>query len=131
MRLLPQNRDHGWAPYVWLVFLSFFFFQPVLDHHTTTRDWIVTAVASVVFLFIYFGIFWVKPPFSYLLLISMAAMGVGLANYNVGSSVFIIFTASFIPWVAGTTRRALAGMALLILIIAVDAAVFHPQVGFW
>ena len=61
----------------------------------------------------------------------MAAMGVGLANYNVGSSVFIIFAASFIPWVAGTTRRATGALAFLILIIAVDAVVFHPQVGFW
>jgi two-component system sensor histidine kinase DesK len=65
------------------------------------------------------------------LLAAMAAMGVGLANYNVGSSVFIIFAASFIPWVAGTTRRAMAALAFLILIIGIDAAAFHPQVGFW
>ena len=59
--LLPQNRDHGWAPYVWLVFLSFFFFQPVLER-TSAREWIITAVASVVFVVLYFAVFWSKPP---------------------------------------------------------------------
>ena len=57
MRLLPQNRDHGWAPYVWLVFLSFFFFQPVLDPNVTAKLWIITGVASAVFLVIYLGFF--------------------------------------------------------------------------
>jgi two-component system sensor histidine kinase DesK len=131
MGLLPKNRDHGWAPYVWLIFMAFFLFQPVLDHRTTGRDWIITAVATVVFLAIYFGIFWVRPPLSYLLLAAMAAMGVGLANYNVGSSVFIIFAASFIPWVFGTPRRALAALATLVAVLAIDAALFHAPVGFW
>jgi two-component system, NarL family, sensor histidine kinase DesK len=131
MGLLPKNREHGWAPYVWLIFMAFFFFQPVLDPHTTARDWIITGVASAAFLPIYFGVFWARPPLTYLLLIAMVAMGVGLANYNVGSSVFIIFAASFIPWVAGTSRRAMSALAFLILIIGIDAAVFHPQVGFW
>src|SRR5881394_1173500 len=131
MGLLPKNREHGWAPYVWLIFMAFFFFQPVLDPHATTTEWIITVTASLAFLPIYFGVFWTKPPFTYLLLLLMVAMGVGFANYNVGSSVFIIFAASFIPWVAGTSRRSMAALTLLVLIIAVDAAIFHTQVGFW
>ncbi len=128
--LLPNNRDHGWAPYVWLVFLSFFFFQPGLSH-ASAKEWVITTVAAVVFVVIYFAVFWVKPPATYLLLLAMAAMGVGLANFNTGSSVFIIFCASFIPWVAGTTRRAIAALAFLILVLAIDAVVFHAPVGFW
>ena len=128
--LLPKNRDHGWAPYVWLVFLSFFLFQPVLGH-AAAKEWIVTGVASAVFITLYFGIFWSRPPLSYVLLTAMAAMGIGLANFNQGSSVFIIFCSSFIPWIAGTTRRALAILGLLILVLALDAAFFHAPVGFW
>ncbi len=130
MGLLPKNRDHGWAPYVWLIFMAFFLFQPVLGR-AGAKEWIVTGVASVVFVAIYFGVFWAKPPLTYLLLISMAAMGIGLANFNQGSSVFIIFCSSFIPWVAGTTRRAMAALAFLIVVLAVDAALFHTPVGFW
>src|SRR5579859_2463886 len=128
--LLPKNRDHGWAPYVWLVFLSFFLFQPVLGH-ANAKEWVITGVASVVFVTLYFAIFWTRPPLSYVLLTAMAAMGIGLANFNQGSSVFIIFCSSFIPWIAGTTRRALAMLGLLILVLAIDAAFFHAPVGFW
>lgn len=128
--LLPKNRDHGWAPYVWLVFLSFFFFQPVLTH-AAAREWVITGVASAVFVVIYFAVFWSKPPLTYGLLIAMAGLGIGLANFNQGASVFIIFCSSFIPWVTGTTRRAVAALALLILVLAADAVFFHAPVGFW
>src|SRR5690242_17851481 len=128
--LLPKNRDHGWAPYVWLVFLSFFFVQPVLTH-AGIREWLITGGASLVFIVLYFAVFWTKPPLTYLLLVAMAGMGIGLANFNPSSSVFIIFSASFIPWVAGTTRRAVIALALLILVLAMDATFFHAPLSFW
>lgn len=115
---------------MWLVFLSFFLFQPVLGH-AAAREWIITGVASAVFITLYFGIFWSRPPLSYFLLSAMAAMGIGLASFNQGSSVFIIFCSSFIPWIAGTTRRAMGILGLLILVLAIDAAFFHAPVGFW
>jgi two-component system sensor histidine kinase DesK len=128
--LLPKNREHGWAPYVWLVFLSFFLFQPVLGH-AAAKEWIITGIASFVFVALYFAVFWVKPPVTYLVLIAMAGMGIGLANFNQGSSVFIIFCSSFIPWIAGTARRALIALAILIVVLAADAVFFHAPVGFW
>ncbi len=130
MGLLPKNREHGWAPYVWLVFLSFFLFQPVLGH-ASAKEWVITGVASLTFVVLYFAVFWVRPPVTYLILIAMAGMGIGFANLNQGSSVFIIFCSSFIPWVAGTMRRALFGLALLVAVLAIDAALFHAPVGFW
>jgi two-component system sensor histidine kinase DesK len=130
MGLLPKNREHGWAPYVWLVFLCFFLFQPILGH-AKTREWLVTIGVTAVFLVIYFGIFWVKAPLTYVLLGCMAAMGLGLAPMNQGASVFIIFASSFIPWVFGTTKRAFIALAGLLFILAIDAALFHAPVGFW
>lgn len=130
MRLLPKNRDHGWAPYVWLVFLTFFYFQPVLIHGGL-KEWLLSISATVVFLAMYFGIFWVKPPVNYVLLAGMAAMGLGLGHHNVGASVFIIFTASFIPWVFGTAKRAFAALAALIVLLGADALLFHAPVWFW
>src|SRR5215467_1952235 len=60
MPLLPNNREHGWAPYVWLVFLSFFFFQPILNHAGLT-EWLITIAATLVFGAMYFAIFWTPP----------------------------------------------------------------------
>ncbi len=131
MSLLPQNREHGWAPYVWLVFLSFFFFRPVLDPHTTGRDWLVTLSATVVFLVIYFSVFWVGRPWNYLLIACMAVMGLGLARINEGSSVFMIFTASFLAWAFPNPKWALTAIGSLVAILGIDAVFFHAPVGFW
>jgi two-component system, NarL family, sensor histidine kinase DesK len=131
MSLLPRNRDHGWAPYAWLVFLAFFFFQPVLDPHTTARDWWITILATITFLSLYFMIFRLGKPWSYLVLFSMAAMGLGLGNINVGSSVFIIYTACFLAWVLETPKTVFVALGILISLLAFDAYFFHAQPGFW
>lgn len=128
---IPKNRDHGWVPYVWLIFLSFFFFQPVLDPHTTVRDWVTTLVATAIFLVLYFRLFWTGPPWNYMIITAMAAMGLGLGHSNVGASVFIIFTASFIAWVVRSSKVALAAISLLIAALVVDAFLFHAPASFW
>ncbi|HEV2696884.1 MAG TPA: sensor histidine kinase, partial [Terriglobales bacterium] len=75
--------------------------------------------------------FWTGPPITYVLLAGMAAMGIGFAKFNAGSSVFIIFCASFLPWVFCTSRRAFTALAALVAVIAIHAYFFHPPVGFW
>src|SRR6266852_3797130 len=129
MRILPNNRDHGWAPYAWLVFLAFFYVQPIMDH-PSWRTLLIAYSTVAVFLFLYFSIFWVRPPLNYLLLLCMAAMGLGLAKVNPGSCVFIIFTASFIPWVTGRMKAALIALSALVTAVAFNAALFHPPAGF-
>lgn len=84
-----------------------------------------------VFLVLYFSLFWVRPPFTYFLLVCMTAMGLGLANVNPGSCVFIIFTASFIPWVIDRAKPAFLALSALVSAVALDAALFHPNSGFW
>src|SRR5438874_8045842 len=98
MGLVPNNRDHGWVPYVWLVFMAFFIVPPIFAPHTTARDWQITIAATAVFLVLYFKLFWTGPPWNYVLIAGMAAMGLGLGHINPGACVFIIYTASFIPW---------------------------------
>jgi two-component system, NarL family, sensor histidine kinase DesK len=131
MPFIPNNREHGWAPYVWLVFLSFLLFQPVLDPHTTRQDWVITLSAIVVFLIMYFRIFWVGRPWNLVLIACMVAMGIGLAPRNVGSSVFIIFAASFIAWALENSKWAFAGIGLLLASLGIDALFFHAPVSFW
>ena len=66
MRLLPNNRDHGWAPFAWLIFLVFFYVQPVLEH-PSWGSLLLANVEVLAFLVLYFGIFWVRSPLNYLL----------------------------------------------------------------
>jgi two-component system sensor histidine kinase DesK len=95
------------------------------------KEWLLTVAATLVFLTMYFGLFWVKPPITYILLACMATMGMALGPLNQGASVFIIFTSSFIPWVLGTSKRAFAALAGLIGLLGIDVLLFHPPPGFW
>jgi two-component system sensor histidine kinase DesK len=131
MGLVPNNRDHGWVPYVWLVFLAFFLLNPIFDPHTTARDWLVTISATCVFLVLYFKLFWTGPPWNYVLLAGIAALGLGLGNSNPGAAVFIIYTASFIPWTIPKPRWAFLSIGALVATIAMDALLFHAPPGFW
>ena len=74
MGLVPNDRDHGWVPYVWLVFMAFFIVPPIFAPHTTARDWQITIAATAVFLVLYFKLFWTGPPWNYVLIAGMAAM---------------------------------------------------------
>ena len=130
MGLVPKNRDHGWVPYVWLVFLAFFIIPAFVDH-TTVKDWIITVTAVCVFLPLYFKLFWTGPPWNYVLIAAICMIGLALGHVNQGSAVFIIYTASFIPWVAPKPRWAVLGLIGLLGALGVDAFFFHAPVGFW
>jgi two-component system, NarL family, sensor histidine kinase DesK len=129
MRLLPTNRDHGLAPFAWLIFLAFFYVQPLAEH-ASWRSLLLTNAEVLVFLALYFGIFWVGPRLKYVLLFCMAAMGLGFANVNTGASVFIIFTAAFIPWVFERAKSAVIALSVLALAVVIHALIFHPANGF-
>lgn len=129
MRLLPKNHDHGLAPFAWLIFLAFFYIQPIAEH-ASWRSLLLTNAEVALFLTLYFGIFWVRPPLNYVLLLGMAAMGLGLANLNTGASVFIIFTAAFIPWVFESAKSAVIALTALAVAIVIHALIFHPANGF-
>jgi two-component system sensor histidine kinase DesK len=131
MVLLPQNRDHGWVPYAWLIFLAFFLIPGLVGPHLTPAIRAITIAATGLFLLLYFGLFWTRPPWAYIVIAVMAAMGFGLAGINEGSCVFIIYAASFLPWAVSKPRSAFLGIAGLMAAVGADAAFFHAPAGFW
>ena len=137
LRLIPRGKDPkhlddpGLAPYIWLVFLAFFYFQPILDPKATRRDWLVTVAATVVFLFLYFAVFWCKRPWNYLIIVTMVAMGLALGPNNQGASVFIIYASMFLGWTFENARRSLMAVGALVVILGIDAVFFHAPLSFW
>ena len=131
MGLVPNNRDHGWVPYVWLVFLAFFWLNPIFDPHTTARGWLIAIAATVGFLILYFKLFWTGPPWNYVLILGIAALGLGLGHTNQGAAVFIIYASSFIPWAIQKPRWAFLAVGGLVAALGIDAVFFHAPAGFW
>lgn len=75
MRLLPKDDDNGWAPYIWLAYFGFFFIHPIADH-VRWKEWLATAVATVVFLFLYFSNYWVSGWRKVLVITGLVVMGI-------------------------------------------------------
>ena len=120
MRLLPQDRDDGWAPYTWLFYFCFFLLNPVLNHaHTSWKEWLATALGTVAFLLVYFSFFWIKRPWNLLNLAALLLLGVGFAPFNAGACTFFVFAAAFSPY---ATETEMGALKLLMVVLAVATA---------
>ena len=122
--LSSREKAHGWAPYIWLAYLCFFFIQPVLDH-ADWKEWSFTALATAIFLALYFGLFWLERPRALWLIAGMVVLGIVCAPSNVGASTFFIFAAAFVPFCVQTERKAVGLMAGIVVLAAIETQVFH------
>jgi two-component system sensor histidine kinase DesK len=129
MRLLPPNRDHGWVPYLWLVYLGFFFVHPVFDHVRWT-EWVLTFAAVAVFLIFYFGFFWLKAPKNLWAIAGMFLLGVSLAPSNGGAAGFFIYSAAFVPFAVETELTAVIILVVIAGIAGLEAWLLHLGLGF-
>jgi two-component system sensor histidine kinase DesK len=122
--LSPRDKGTGWAPFIWLAYLSFFFLQPIFDH-VGWKEWSLTALASAVFLVLYFGLFWLKHPRSLLHIAGMVVLGLVFAPINSGASTFFVFAAAFVPFAVQTERAAVGLMAVIVALAGIETLVFH------
>ncbi len=114
-----KEREHGWAPFIWLAYSGFFFVQPILDH-ATRREWARDLLGFAVFLLLYFGLFTLRKPLGLLLIGGMVALGMLFVPSNGGAATFFIFAAAFLPFVVETQPKAVAGMLTIVSIAGIE-----------
>jgi two-component system sensor histidine kinase DesK len=119
-----EFEGRGWIPIIWLGYLVFFFFHPVLDH-VGLKEWIATIAAIAIFLPLYFGFFHLPCPWNRLTLVGMVLLGLAYAPSNSGAVGFFIYAASFVPFAVETEMEALGGLAAIIAIVALDWRFAH------
>ena len=127
MRLVPTDKDFGWTPYVWLVWLGIFLLQPVLGR-AGWKEWLVTALGVSVFLALYFGSYWVRDRRGLWIIAAMAVLGVGFAPFNVGGVIFIVYAATLVPFAADSWLAAKV-IAALVIVAGLEAVLLH--LGAW
>lgn len=126
MRLLPKNQNYGWTPYAWLVYLVFFYIDPLLSH-ASLRAWVAYGLGTMVFLASFFTFFWVTERTSYLCLGVMLLLGIGFAPYNGGASTFFIYTASLLPFAIKKESTVLKCLGLLVTIVVAEWWFLHSS----
>lgn len=110
-RLLPDDPSIGWTPYLWLVYLSFFFIR-YWYVTPSAGEAIAAALSIALFLVLYFSGYWRKGWGMVVPVAGIATIGTAWAPVNPGAGVFFIYAASFAGWL-GPVRRAAFGVAVV------------------
>jgi len=124
LRSVLHDKDHGWGPLLWVLYLGFFFVQPVADHVSGKR-WLFNLLGAAIFLVLYWGIFLLEKPRPLVHIGGMLLLGISLFPYNSGACTFFIFAAAMVPFLVDTQGRAIAGLVAIAVIGGVEAFLLH------
>ena len=124
MRLLPKNRDHGWAPYTWLFYFWLFSFNPILSH-AGWKQWLATALGTIAFLVIYFSFFWINCPWNLLNIAAFILLAPALRPSTREPARFFVFAAAFSPYAVETESSALKLLAAVLAVATGEWWLLH------
>jgi two-component system sensor histidine kinase DesK len=127
-RSVFRDRDHGWGPLLWWLYLGFFFVQPVAAH-VSRRQWLLDILGAVIFLVLYFGIFLLERPRPLVHVGGMLLLGVVFFPSNPGGCTFFIFAAAMVPFMVSTQTRAVAGLGVIATVAAIEGLLLRA--GAW
>lgn len=122
--MILKDKDHGWSPLLWVIYLGFFFVDPVVSH-ASLRIWTLDLSGALVFLVLYFGLFALENPSVYLHIGGMLLLGMLFMPINAGACAFFIYAAAMLPFCVDSKTAAVAGLALVGTIGAVEGLILH------
>ena len=123
-----RDKEHGWSPLLWVVYLGFFFVQPVMDH-VSMKMWLLDSLGAVLFLLLYFGLFVLLNPRALAHIAGMVLLGLLYQPINAGACTFFIFAAAMLPFCVESQAAAWAGLLAIGAIGAIEGLLLH--VGGW
>jgi two-component system sensor histidine kinase DesK len=121
------DKDHGWSPLFWVVYLGFFFMDPVMSH-ASRQIWLLDIFGAVVFLILYLGLFVLENPYTFVHIGGMVLLGLLYQPINGGACTFFIYAASMLPFCVETQSAAFLGLGAVGAIGAIDV-LFQSGVG--
>jgi len=118
-RIILKDKDHGWSPLLWVVYLGFFFIDPVMSR-ASRLIWAADLAGAFVFLLFYFGLFVLQNPRAIIHVGGMVLLGVLFMPINAGACTFFIFAAAMLPFCVDSQLGAVFGLGSIALIGAVE-----------
>jgi two-component system, NarL family, sensor histidine kinase DesK len=119
-----RDKEHGWSPLLWVVYLGFFFVQPVMDH-VSLKMWLLDGLGAVLFLLLYFGLFVLLNPRALAHIAGMVLLGLLYQPINAGACTFFIFAAAMLPFCVESQAAAWAGLLAIGAIGALEGLLLH------
>jgi two-component system sensor histidine kinase DesK len=133
LKLKPWNvifrdKEHGWSSLLWVVYLGFFFVQPIMDH-VSLKIWLLDGLGAVLFLLLYFGLFFLANPRGLVHIGGMVLLGLLYQPINGGACTFFIFAAAMLPFCVESQAAAWVGLLTIGAIGAIEG--LFLRVGGW
>ena len=122
--VIVHDKDHGWSPLLWVIYLGFFFIQPVATREGLGR-WLLDLGGAAVFLVLYFGLFAIERPRVWVHLGGMMLLGLAYQPINHGACTFFIFAAAMLPFCVKTNTAAVIGLFSIGGISAIEGLLLH------
>jgi two-component system sensor histidine kinase DesK len=122
--MILSDKDHGWSPLLWVVYLGFFFVDPVLSH-ASARIWFLDISGALVFLALYFGLFALECPRGVFHVAGMVLLGILFLPINKGACTFFIYAAALVPFTVNTQGAAVLGLSLVGAAGAIEGFLLH------
>jgi two-component system sensor histidine kinase DesK len=125
MKFPAWKHERGWAFYTPLAYFVFFWLQPFLDH-AGWKEWLFTAIGTVVFLALYLTVVALEDTQLELLTLGvMVLVGASYAPYNVGASCFFIFAAAILPYVLESELAVFSLIAAIVAVAGLETWLLH------
>lgn len=121
------DKDHGWSPFLWVVYLGFFFLDPLMSHASWQR-WLLDITGAFVFLLLYFGLFFLERPNPFVHIGGMVFLGVLFQFFNAGACTFFIYACAMLPFCVETQAAAFLGIGVIAAMGALEV-LFLPVEG--
>src|SRR5579872_6682323 len=122
--MIFKDKDHGWSPLLWVLYLGFFFIDPVMSH-AGLRIWLLDLSGAAVFLVLYFGLFFLENPRTFMHIGGMLLLGMLFMPVNASACTFFIFAAAMLPFCVNTQLAASLGLASIGIVGAVEGLFLH------
>ncbi len=132
-RLIPHDKDLGWTPFAWLIYIVPFATTPLLSRRQdNAAGWTLYGISTLVFLVLYFRSHWVRGRELVLIAAATVAMAIALWPVSHGAGALFIYGASMLALLE-PQRRAVSGVLAIALIAVVEAAVLRrdPFTSAW
>jgi two-component system, NarL family, sensor histidine kinase DesK len=125
MKSPGQTGDRGWTFYTPMAYFMFFWLQPIFDH-ASWKEWLLTALGTVIFVALYLTVCWLQnTKLELLTLAVMVLVGCLYAPYNGGGSCFLIFAAAIVPYVLASDAAVFACIAAIVAVAGAETWLLH------
>jgi two-component system, NarL family, sensor histidine kinase DesK len=123
-RSVLRDKDHGWSPLLWVLYLGFFFIDPIMSH-ASARVWLLDGLGTVAFLVLYLGLFMLENPWAPVHIGGMVLLGILFQPINGGACTFFIFAAAMLPFCVESQTAAFVGLGVIGAIGAIEGLLLH------